>query len=94
MHFLCEPRPRHFSESHGWWRLEIPNDWSQRDPRAELTQALPVSEGNREDQRRAVTFLRSHSTQRQSLDLPLTPCPGPWPLPGGSWEALCLKLSL
>lgn len=90
----AQPWPRHFSESHGWWRLEISDDQRQRDPRAELAQALPVLEGIREDRRRVVTFLRSHSTPAAELGPAAHPLPSAVALALGQRGALCLKLSL
>lgn len=83
---LCEPRTQALlgrspgpgtslkvTAGEGW---EISDDQGQRDPRAELAQALPVLEGIREDCRQVVTLLTGRTAhQQQRLDLPPTPCP-------------------
>lgn len=61
------------------WRLEI-NNQSQRDPRAELAQYPPFTGGNSEDQRRAMTCPRSHSTSAAEVG----PATGPLTLGHGS----------
>lgn len=61
-----------------WWRPETSYGQSWRRPRAELAQTLPFTEGNSEDQRRAMPCPRSHSTSAAEPG-PATGPPDTWP---------------